>query len=65
MLKGENEFTYAPYTRVQAEEMLDSLKEIAPFVIVDCSSYIANDVLSAVSIALSDCDSVSRKETVI
>lgn len=58
MLKGENEYTYASYTRVQAEEMLDCLQEIAPFVIVDCSSYIANDVLSAVSIILSDCDSL-------
>lgn len=58
MLKGENEYTYASYTRVQAEEMLDCLREIAPFVIVDCSSYIANDVLSAVS--LMDCDSVIR-----
>lgn len=58
MLKGENEYTYASYTRVQAEEMLDCLQEIAPFVIVDCSSYIGNDVLSAVS--LMDCDSVIR-----
>ncbi len=58
MLKGENEFTYPPYTRVQAEELLDCLRDIAPFVIVDCSSYIANDVLSAVS--LMDCDSAIR-----
>lgn len=58
MLKGENEYTYAPYSRVQAEELLDCLREIAPYVIVDCSSYIANDVLSAVS--LMDCDSVIR-----
>ncbi len=53
-----DEFTYAPYSRVQAEELLDCLREIAPFVIVDCSSYIANDVLSAV--ALMDCDTAIR-----
>ena len=58
MLKGENEYTYAPYTRVQAEELLDCLKEIAPFIIIDCSSYIANDILSAVS--LMECDSILR-----
>ncbi len=58
MLKGENEYTYAPYTKVQAEELLDCLREIAPYIIVDCSSYIANDILSAV--ALMEADSVLR-----
>ena len=58
MLKGENEYTYAPYTKVQAEELLDCLREIAPFIIIDCSSYIANDILSAVS--LMECDSILR-----
>ncbi len=58
MLKNENEYTYAPYGKVQAEELIDCLKEIAPFVVIDCSSYIANDILSAVSI--SDADNVLR-----
>jgi len=58
MLKGENEYTYASYTKVQAQELIDSLRKIAPFVIIDCGSYIANDILSAVS--LLECDSVLR-----
>lgn len=50
MQKGENEYTYASYSRVQAEELIASLRRIAPYVIIDCSSYIANDILSAVSV---------------
>ncbi|MFI3228398.1 MAG: ParA family protein [Clostridia bacterium] len=58
MLKGENEYTYAPYTTIQAEQLIDVLREIADFVVIDCSSYIANDVLSAV--ALKEADDVLR-----
>ena len=58
LLKGENEYTYPPYSEVQARELIDSLREIAPFIIIDCGSYIANDVLSAV--ALMETDSVLR-----
>lgn len=58
MLKGENEYTYPPYLEVQARELIDSLREIAPFIIIDCGSYIANDVLSAV--VLMESDSVLR-----
>ena len=58
MQKGENEYTYPPYSETQARELLDCLREIAPYVIVDCGSYIANDVLSAV--ALMEADSVLR-----
>lgn len=54
MLKGENEYTYASYSKVQAQELIDSLRKIAPFVIIDCGSYIANDILSAVSLLESD-----------
>lgn len=54
MLKGENEFTYASYTKTQAQELIESLRKIAPFIIIDCSSYIANDILSAVSLLESD-----------
>ena len=45
-------------TKEQAEELLAGLREIAPYVVVDCSSYIANDILSAV--ALMESDSVLR-----
>ena len=58
MLKGENEYTYPPYSDVQARELLDCLRNIAPYVVIDCGSYIANDILSAV--ALMEADSVLR-----
>ena len=58
MKKGENEYTYPPYEQTQAQELLDGLREITPFVVVDCGSYIANDILSAV--ALMEADSVLR-----
>ena len=43
-------FTYPPYTQVQAEELIRNLKTMADYVIIDCGSYIAFDVLSAVSL---------------
>ncbi|WP_458862895.1 nucleotide-binding protein [Acidaminobacterium chupaoyuni] len=58
MQKGENEYTYPPYTEKQATELLDGLREIVPYVVIDCGSYIANDILSAV--ALMEADSVLR-----
>lgn len=54
MKKGENEYTYPPYTETQAGELIDCLREIAPYVIIDCSSMIANDILSALSLMESD-----------
>lgn len=54
MLKGENEYSYAPFGEIQARELIDSLRKIAPFIVIDCSSYIANDVLSAVALLESD-----------
>ena len=58
MKKGENEYTYPPYEQVQVLELMDGLRKIAPFVVVDCGSYIANDILSAV--ALMEADNVLR-----
>ena len=54
--KKENEYTYAPCAKHQAEELIRGLREIVPYVVIDCSSYIANDILSAV--ALMEADSV-------
>lgn len=54
MLKGENEYTYPSYSKVQAQEFIESLRKIVPFIIIDCSSYIANDILSAIAILESD-----------
>ncbi len=54
MRRGENEYTYPPYERTQAEELLQALRGIAPYVIIDCGSAIANDILSAIALLKSD-----------
>lgn len=54
MRKGENEYTYPPYERTQAEELLQCLRGIAPYVVIDCGSSIANDILSAIALLKSD-----------
>lgn len=58
MLKGENVFTYPPYTAELATALIERLRDIAPYVIIDCGSQIAHDILSAV--ALMDADAVLR-----
>ena len=58
MKKGENEYTYPPYTEKQATELLRGLREIAPYVIIDCGSSIYFDELS--TIAILEADAVLR-----
>lgn len=58
MLKGENVFTYPPYEQTQAAELIEQARDVAPFVIIDCTSTIASDILSAV--ALMEADTVLR-----
>ncbi len=58
MLKGENVFTYPPYEQEQAAELIGQAREVAPYVIIDCTSTIASDILSAV--ALMEADTVLR-----
>lgn len=58
MLKGENVFTYPPYNGDLAKELIECVRRIVPYVIIDCSSTIATDILSAVS--LMEADSVLR-----
>lgn len=58
MRKGENEYTYPAHTQLQATELIEQLRDIAPYIIIDCGSYIANDILSAVS--LMEADTVLR-----
>ena len=55
MLKGENVFTYPPYNQELAVELIDHLRDIAPYIIIDCGSTIAHDILSAVSLLEADC----------
>ena len=54
MLKGENAFSYAPYTETQARELVHVLRQLADYIIIDCTSNITNDVLSAISLIESD-----------
>lgn len=54
MLKGENVFTYPPYTQKLAAELIDHLRDVAPYIIIDCGSSIANDIMSAVSLLEAD-----------
>lgn len=54
MLKGENAFSYPRYTSTQGQQLLEHLREIADFVIVDCSSHLSDDVLSTVSLIEAD-----------
>lgn len=54
MKKGENVFTYPSYSQTQAEELIRILKSMADYVIIDCGSYIAYDILSAVSLIEAD-----------
>lgn len=54
MLKGENAFSYAPYTETQAREFIHALRQLAEYIIIDCTSNITNDILSAVSLIESD-----------
>lgn len=58
LLERQNEYSTPPFTQKQVVELLDGLRQIAPYVIVDCGSHIANDILSAV--ALMEADSVLR-----
>lgn len=58
MLKGENVFTYPSYSPELAAELIARLRDIAPYIIIDCGSYIAHDILSAV--ALIEADAVLR-----
>ena len=54
MLKGENAFSFAPYTETQARELLSELRKMADYIIIDCTSNITNDALSAISLIESD-----------
>ena len=54
MLKGENAFSYPPYTETQAKELIAELRKMADYIVIDCTSNITNDVLSAVSLIESD-----------
>ena len=53
-LHGENIFTYAEYSKERAVDFLILLRHLADFIIVDCSSIFAYDILSAVALEMAD-----------
>ena len=55
LTKGENSFSYPKYTQVQAKELIEVLKDIADFVVIDCSCHLSDDILSTMSLIEADC----------
>lgn len=51
---GENKYSYASFSNTKAFNLLATLKMIADFVIVDCTSNMINNILSTVAIEQSD-----------
>ena len=51
---GDNKFTYPKFGRAKAEALLVELCKLANYVIVDCTSNLENNVLSAVGIELAE-----------
>ena len=54
LTKGENCFSYPKYTQVQAKELIEVLKDIADFVVIDCSCHLSDDILSTMSLIEAD-----------
>lgn len=53
-LHGENERTYAKYSKERIIDLFILLKHLADHIIIDCSSMLLNDILSRTAIELSD-----------
>jgi len=53
-LHGENETTYAEYSKDKVVDLLILLKHLADYIIIDCSSLVAYDVLTNVALEFSD-----------
>lgn len=52
--RGENEQSCPVFDALQVKELILSLSETATFVVIDCGSHIAYDILSAVSLPQAD-----------
>lgn len=52
--KGENEHCYPPVTPALIQQLIETLRDMTSFVVIDCSSYIYFDELSTVSILEAD-----------
>jgi len=53
-LHGENERSYAKYSKERVVDLFILLKHLADYVVIDCSSYFSNDILSRTGLELSD-----------
>lgn len=53
-LHGENEKSYAKYSKERTEDLFILLKHLADYIIIDCSSLISNDILSLTALEKSD-----------
>lgn len=53
-LHGENERTYAKYSKERVIDLLILLKHLSDYVIIDCSSDVKHDILSRASLEMSD-----------
>lgn len=52
--RGDNIFTYSEYDKERAIDFFILLRSIADYVIVDCSSSLAEDILSTVALEVAD-----------
>lgn len=52
--QGENIFSYPQYSENRVLELIDKLKELVDYIIIDASSNIINDLISIVSLEVAD-----------
>ena len=52
--EGENKFTYPRFGKAKAEALYEALQSLADYIIVDCTSNLENNVLSAIGIEKAD-----------
>ena len=52
--QGENVFTYPQYTEERVKELIDHLKALVDYVIIDTSSNFVNDLITIVALEISD-----------
>ncbi|WFD10860.1 AAA family ATPase [Tepidibacter hydrothermalis] len=53
-LHGENERTYAKYSKERVVDLFILLKHLADYIIIDCSSLVSYDILSRTALELAD-----------
>jgi len=53
-LHGENERTYAKYSKERIVDLFILLKHLADYIVIDCSSLVSYDILSRTALELSD-----------